>query len=184
MIGCLTHSGYSHGGNGFEGMAFIIDQFKNADLKDPTDPNHGLDLKEMATRFAGTYRDEKAQSKESGAAEPRARASRTCSSSTRRARSSRRPSEARQFAGHRGAWRRRDHLLGFWRQRSKAGSHARGGAPPGRQVAVSRLPGESRRTSVARRHFGGDRDHHRLGTLMRKRISRLTAETLPWYLRL
>jgi hypothetical protein len=72
MIGCLTHSGYSHGGNGFEGMAFIIDQFRNADLKDPTDPNHGLDLKSMATRFAEAYRDEKAQSKESGATEPRA----------------------------------------------------------------------------------------------------------------
>jgi succinyl-CoA synthetase alpha subunit len=72
MIGCLTHSGYSHGGNGFEGMAFIIDQFKAANLKDPTDPDHGFDLKAMATRFAEAYRDEKAESKESGAAEPRA----------------------------------------------------------------------------------------------------------------
>ena len=24
MIGCLSHSGYSHGGNGFKGMAFIL----------------------------------------------------------------------------------------------------------------------------------------------------------------
>src|SRR5271157_3164004 len=38
MVGFLTHSGYSHGGNGFEGMAFLLDQFKNADLKDPTNP--------------------------------------------------------------------------------------------------------------------------------------------------
>ena len=41
MVGFLTHSGYSHGGNGFEGMAFLLEQFKNADLKDPTDRNHG-----------------------------------------------------------------------------------------------------------------------------------------------
>ena len=47
MIGFLTHSGYSHGGNGFEGMAFLIDQFKDADLKDPTESSV---LKEMADK--------------------------------------------------------------------------------------------------------------------------------------
>ncbi len=66
MIGFLTHSGYSHGGNGFEGMAFLLDQFKDADLKDPTDPNHGLDLKAMARDFALAYKREKAEAKELG----------------------------------------------------------------------------------------------------------------------
>ncbi len=70
MIGSLSHSGYSHGGNGYEGMAFIIDQFKDVDLKDPTNPDHGLDLKAMATRFAAAYRDERVQTKESGSGEP------------------------------------------------------------------------------------------------------------------
>ena len=72
MIGCLSHCGYSHGGNGYEGMAFILEQFKASNLKDPTDPNHGLDLKAMATRFSESYKEEKAQSKEAGAGEPRA----------------------------------------------------------------------------------------------------------------
>src|SRR5262249_15166200 len=72
MVGFLTHSGYSHGGNGFEGMAFLLEQFKDADLKDPTDRNHGLDLKAMATRFAEAYKEEKLQSKESGLDGPRA----------------------------------------------------------------------------------------------------------------
>ena len=72
MVGFLTHSGYSHGGNGFEGMAFILDQFKGLDLKDPTDPNHGLDLKAMATAFAEVYKQEKAAAKETGLGEPRA----------------------------------------------------------------------------------------------------------------
>ena len=44
MVGFLTHSGYSHGGNGFEGMAFLLEQFKDVDLEDPTDRHHGLDL--------------------------------------------------------------------------------------------------------------------------------------------
>lgn len=72
MVGFLTHTGYSHGGNGFEGMAFLLDRFKGLDLADPNDPNHGLDLKAMATEFAVAYRDEKAASKEAGQLEPRA----------------------------------------------------------------------------------------------------------------
>ena len=72
MVGFLTHSGYSHGGNGFEGMAFLLEQFKDVDLENPTDPRHGLDLKAMATRFAETYKAEKAQAKEMGVTEPRA----------------------------------------------------------------------------------------------------------------
>src|SRR5215471_4109542 len=71
-VGFLTHSGYSHGGNGFEGMAFLLEQFKDADLKEPTDRGHGLDLKAMATRFAEAYKEEKLQSKESGLDGPRA----------------------------------------------------------------------------------------------------------------
>jgi hypothetical protein len=72
MVGFLTHSGYSHGGNGFEGMAFLLEHFKNADLKDPTDANHGLDLRAMAMTFAETYKDDKARSKEAGLTGPRA----------------------------------------------------------------------------------------------------------------
>ena len=52
MVGFLTHCGYSHGGNGFEGMAFLLDQFRDKGLKDPSDPGHGIDLKAMATDFA------------------------------------------------------------------------------------------------------------------------------------
>jgi hypothetical protein len=72
MIGFLSHSGYSHGGNGFEGMALILDQFKDTGLVDPTDPNHGLNLKAMANAYALHYKQEKAASKEMGSDEPRA----------------------------------------------------------------------------------------------------------------
>ena len=33
MIGFLTHTGFSHGGNGFEGMQFLISQFGKTDLQ-------------------------------------------------------------------------------------------------------------------------------------------------------
>jgi succinyl-CoA synthetase alpha subunit len=52
MIGFLTHTGFAHGGNGFEGIQFLISQFGGTDLKDAGDPGHGLDLKAMATKFA------------------------------------------------------------------------------------------------------------------------------------
>lgn len=70
MVGFLTHTGYSHGGNGFEGMAFLLDQFADADLQDPTDPDHGLDLKAIATEFAKTYKRDKATAKELGTGGP------------------------------------------------------------------------------------------------------------------
>jgi succinyl-CoA synthetase alpha subunit len=67
MIGFLTHTGFSHGGNGFEGMQFLISQFGKTDLRDPGDPNHGLDLAAMAGRFADEFAAEKKAKKSVGA---------------------------------------------------------------------------------------------------------------------
>ena len=52
MVGFLTHTGYSHGGNGFEGMAFLLEQFRGTGLRDPGNADHGLDLKAMARSCA------------------------------------------------------------------------------------------------------------------------------------
>jgi len=38
LIGFLTHCGYAHGGNGFEGVAFLLAQFKDSGLADPGSP--------------------------------------------------------------------------------------------------------------------------------------------------
>jgi len=67
MVGFLTHSGYAHGGNGYEGVAFLLERFKGVYLADPANPNHGLDLKAMATAFAREYGAERVQRKEMGA---------------------------------------------------------------------------------------------------------------------
>ena len=66
MLGFLSHCGYAHGGNGFEGMAFLLDQFEGKGLTDPTDPNHEFDLKQMARDFAIDYKRSKAKAKEVG----------------------------------------------------------------------------------------------------------------------
>lgn len=67
MLGFLSHCGYSHGGNGFEGMAFLLERFAGTGLKDPANRNHGLDLKQMARDFAIEYKREKADAREIGA---------------------------------------------------------------------------------------------------------------------
>jgi Citrate synthase, C-terminal domain len=66
MMGFLTHCGYAHGGNGFEGVAFLIDQFRNSALADPGDPRHGLDLKALAQRYVETYARYKSEKKNEG----------------------------------------------------------------------------------------------------------------------
>ena len=57
MIGMLTHTGFSHGGNGFEGIQFLLEQFRDQD------PDRA-DLRAMATAFAQAYKREKAQRRE------------------------------------------------------------------------------------------------------------------------
>ncbi|HET6518709.1 MAG TPA: hypothetical protein VFG47_02685, partial [Geminicoccaceae bacterium] len=66
MVGFLTHAGFAHGGNGFEGIQFLIEQFRDRPPADPGDPDHGLDLRAMATRFALAYKREKAEKREVG----------------------------------------------------------------------------------------------------------------------
>ncbi len=67
MIGFLSHTGFAHGGNGFEGVAFLLERFAGHALADPADPGHGLDLTAMATAFAREYGAERAARKEAGA---------------------------------------------------------------------------------------------------------------------
>lgn len=55
LIGFLSHTGYAHGGNGYEGIQFLIEQFRDSALKDPSDPHHGMDLKALASRYAEAY---------------------------------------------------------------------------------------------------------------------------------
>jgi succinyl-CoA synthetase alpha subunit/citrate synthase len=68
MIGFLTHTGFAHGGNGYEGIQFLIESFGKTPLADAGAADHGLDLKAMATSFAKTFGEEKKTSKALGQA--------------------------------------------------------------------------------------------------------------------
>lgn len=71
LIGFLTHCGYAHGGNGYEGIAFLIDQFRETNLTDPANPNHGVDLRGLANGCAEEYARYKAKKKTTGSLEIR-----------------------------------------------------------------------------------------------------------------
>jgi succinyl-CoA synthetase alpha subunit len=66
LVGFLTHSGYTHGGNGYEGIAFLIKQFLDSDLADPTSRNHGIDLNALALRYVDEYSRYKTTKKSAG----------------------------------------------------------------------------------------------------------------------
>jgi succinyl-CoA synthetase alpha subunit len=57
LIGFLTHTGYTHGGNGYEGISYLVEQFRDTGLEDPGRPDHGVDLKAVAARAAARYAD-------------------------------------------------------------------------------------------------------------------------------
>jgi hypothetical protein len=66
MIGFLSHSGFAHGGNGYEGIAFLVKQFRDSGLGDPGDPSHGIDLKALAARYVAEYANYKSAKKSAG----------------------------------------------------------------------------------------------------------------------
>ncbi|SEB22585.1 CoA-binding protein [Variovorax sp. YR216] len=66
LIGFLTHTGYAHGGNGYEGIAYLVEQFKDTGLKDPGRPDHGVDLQALAAKAVERYAQYKQQKKTAG----------------------------------------------------------------------------------------------------------------------
>ena len=64
--GFLSHTGYAHGGNGFEAMQFLIERFRGLNLLDPGDPEHGLDLAGIAADYAKEYKTYKTKAKAAG----------------------------------------------------------------------------------------------------------------------
>jgi hypothetical protein len=69
LIGFLTHCGFAHGGNGYEGIAFLNERFRDTGLIDPGDPSAGPDLRAMATGYAEQYARYKAERKSLGSLE-------------------------------------------------------------------------------------------------------------------
>ncbi|MDM0108720.1 CoA-binding protein [Variovorax sp. J22R24] len=66
LIAFLTHTGYAHGGNGYEGIAYLVEQFKGSGLQDPSAATHGIDLPALAAKAVEQYAQYKAQMKTLG----------------------------------------------------------------------------------------------------------------------
>ncbi len=66
MIATLASIGDTHGGNGRQGVKFMLDVFKGTDLKDPYAKNCGVDPKSLAQETARNFKKMKDASKESG----------------------------------------------------------------------------------------------------------------------
>ncbi|MBF0283387.1 MAG: CoA-binding protein [Magnetococcales bacterium] len=65
-LGFLTHTGFAHGGNGYEAIAFLVEQFKGSNLTDPAKANHGIDLAAIAMKYAKDYKSYKVKAKAAG----------------------------------------------------------------------------------------------------------------------
>lgn len=55
FAGFLTNTGLVHGGNGFEAIEYLLEQFKGISLKDPGKKDPKLNLQELANRSAKAY---------------------------------------------------------------------------------------------------------------------------------
>jgi len=66
LMGFLTHTGYAHGGNGYEGIAYLLEQFEGSGLADPSEAAHGIDLKALAARAVERYAAYKRERKGAG----------------------------------------------------------------------------------------------------------------------
>ncbi|HHH40293.1 MAG TPA: citryl-CoA lyase, partial [Sedimenticola sp.] len=65
-LGFLTHTGFAHGGNGFEAISFLLARFRDSGLKNPGAREHRLDLKRMANDYAREYLAYKKRAKAAG----------------------------------------------------------------------------------------------------------------------
>ena len=63
-IGFLAATGLAHGGNGFEAVEYLLENFKSVNLQNPGQKNT-IDLKALANKAAKTYREYKLHAKES-----------------------------------------------------------------------------------------------------------------------
>ena len=67
MIASLACIGQVHGGNGRRAVEFLLRVFRDSDLEDPFDPEHGLDLARMARNEVEKFAKIRDDAKEAGA---------------------------------------------------------------------------------------------------------------------
>ena len=66
FVGFMTNTGLAHGGNGYEAVEFLLEQFRNTQLEDPGKLSSKIRLEDLASQTARTYAQYKIMEKESG----------------------------------------------------------------------------------------------------------------------
>jgi succinyl-CoA synthetase alpha subunit len=66
LVGFLSHTGYTHGGNGYEGIAFLNEAFRDSGLEDPANRDDQVDLQALAARTVERYGQYKMLQKSAG----------------------------------------------------------------------------------------------------------------------
>ncbi len=66
FAGFLTNTGYAHGGNGFEAIEYLLEQFRDVEISDPGKKDQALDLQALANRAAKAYAAYKLEMREKG----------------------------------------------------------------------------------------------------------------------
>jgi citrate synthase len=69
MVGFLTHCGFAHGGNGYEGIAFLNERFRDSGVIDPGDPDSGARVQALAREYAQWYARYRSDQKARGTVE-------------------------------------------------------------------------------------------------------------------
>ncbi|MBN2212177.1 MAG: hypothetical protein JW709_12335 [Sedimentisphaerales bacterium] len=67
MIATLACIGDTHGGNGRQAVKYLLRAFRDTDLQNPYDPNHGVDLAAIVTKEAQWFNQQRNAAKEAGA---------------------------------------------------------------------------------------------------------------------
>ena len=66
MIATLACIGNVHGGNGRRAVEYLLRVFRDVNLPDPYDPNHGMDLQSIVNKQADWFAKQRAAAKEAG----------------------------------------------------------------------------------------------------------------------
>ncbi len=66
FIGFLTNTGLAHGGNGFEGIEYMLKAFKNIDIENPGIKSADIDIEEIANLASKKFANDKKEAKSKG----------------------------------------------------------------------------------------------------------------------
>jgi len=66
FTGYLSNTGLAHGGSGYEAIQFLIDSFESVKIKDPSQPDEKIDLKNISHKVAVDYLEYKNTAKLKG----------------------------------------------------------------------------------------------------------------------